>query len=79
MIIRRQLATLTKSRPTPVKKTSDATRKKYAFYDLVLRTPSHPQHPIEASLMSAKDLTKLKAHTKTRFVGNYTLDNLSPE
>ena len=29
--------------------------------------------------MSAKDLTKLKAHTKTRFVGNYTLDNLSPE
>lgn len=79
MIIRRQLATLAKSRPTPAKKTSDTTRRKYAFYDLVLRTPSHPQHPIEASLMSTKDLAKLKAHTKTTFVGNYTLDNLSAE
>lgn len=76
MIIRRQLATLTKSRPTPVKKTSDATRKKYAFYDLVLRTPSHSQHPIEASLMSAKDLTKLRAHTKTRFVGELHIRQL---
>ena len=42
---------------------------KYAFYDLVLRTPSHPQHPIEASLMSAKDLTKLKLIQRLDLLG----------
>jgi hypothetical protein len=67
-------------RPTKTKTVSNATRKKYAFYDLVLRTPTHPRHPIEASLMSASDLVKLKAHTKTRFYGNYELDTLlTPE
>ncbi|KAK6203475.1 oxidoreductase-like protein [Scheffersomyces amazonensis] len=53
--------------------------KKYSFYDLVLRTPSHPTHPIEASLMSADELKDLKKHTKTTFEGNYTLGDLTPQ
>lgn len=68
----RQLAK--SSRPTKIKQVSNSNRKKYAFYDLVLRTPSHPQHPIEANLMTNSELTKLKSHTKTRFYGNYKLD-----
>ncbi|RLV89548.1 hypothetical protein JA1_005124 [Spathaspora sp. JA1] len=53
---------------------------KYAFYDLVLRTSSHPTHPIEASLMTSQELAKLKARTKTTFEGNYYIDpKLTPE
>lgn len=40
----------------------------------MLATPTKPREPIEASLMSAKDLRKLKASTKTTFEGNYSLD-----
>lgn len=47
---------------------------KFKFYDLVLATPTHPREPIEASLMKAKDLKKLKAATKTTYEGNYSLD-----
>ncbi|KAI5955102.1 hypothetical protein KGF54_001663 [Candida jiufengensis] len=88
--LRRTLATTTTTtsssstpsrlRPTPPKKTSKSQAKKYSFYDLVLRTPSHPQHPIEASLMTTDELSKLKAHTKTRFEGNYSIDtSITPE
>lgn len=73
-IMRTFTRNITSSRPTKPKVVSNSTRKKYAFYDLVLRTASHPQHPIEANLMSSSDLTKLKSHTKTRFYGNYELD-----
>ncbi|ODV81748.1 uncharacterized protein CANTADRAFT_40480, partial [Suhomyces tanzawaensis NRRL Y-17324] len=53
---------------------------KYDYYDLVLRTPTHPAHPIEASLMTPSELTTLKKHTKTRFEGNYHIDTtLTPE
>ncbi|CAK9440987.1 uncharacterized protein LODBEIA_P48560 [Lodderomyces beijingensis] len=72
--------TSSKLRPTPPKKTSRAEQRKYEFYDLILRTPSHPVHPIEASLMSAKQLEKLKLATKTRFEGNYSIDtSMTPE
>ncbi|KAK6454858.1 oxidoreductase-like protein [Scheffersomyces xylosifermentans] len=56
-----------------------ANVKKYAFYDLVLRTPSHPTHPLESSMMSDDSLNELKKHTKTTFEGKYTLDNLTAE
>ncbi|KAI5957431.1 hypothetical protein CANMA_004435 [Candida margitis] len=76
----RHLATAAKRRPTPVRKVSKNEAKKYSFYDLVLRTPSHPRHPIEASLMNDSELKELKKHTKVRFEGNYSLDpNISPE
>ncbi|KAI5965778.1 uncharacterized protein KGF55_001141 [Candida pseudojiufengensis] len=72
--------TPSKLRPTPAKKTSKSETRKYAFYDLVLRTSSHPQHPIESNLMTNEELKKLKKHTKTRFEGNYKLDtSISPE
>ncbi|EGV61831.1 hypothetical protein PSN45_000515 [Yamadazyma tenuis] len=51
---------------------------KYKFYDLVVATPTRPQQPIEASLMKAKDLRKLRAATKVTFEGKYTLDE-SPQ
>ncbi|KAG5418979.1 hypothetical protein I9W82_003698 [Candida metapsilosis] len=76
----RHLATTTKGRPTPVRQISKEETKKYSFYDLVLRTPSHPRHPIEASLMRDSELKELKKHTKVRFEGNYSLDpNISAE
>ncbi|KAI5949228.1 hypothetical protein KGF57_004826 [Candida theae] len=76
----RHLATAAKRRPTPVRQISKAETKKYSFYDLVLRTPSHPRHPIEASLMRDSELRELKKHTKVRFEGNYSLDpNISAE
>ncbi|KAI3402741.1 hypothetical protein KGF56_004415 [Candida oxycetoniae] len=68
----RRLATAYKLRPTNT--TSKREAKRYAFYDLVLRTPSHPTHPIEASLMTTDQLQDLKRHTKTRYEGNYTID-----
>lgn len=52
---------------------------KFAFYDLVLRTPTHPKMPIEALLMKPRDLEKLRGQTKTTFEGNYSLDGLTPE
>lgn len=52
---------------------------KFAFYDLVLRTPTHPRMPIEALLMKPRELSKLKGKTKTTFEGNYALEDLSPE
>lgn len=45
----------------------------YRFYDLVRQTPGRPKQPIEAALMKAKDLKKLKSQTKTTFEGNYSL------
>lgn len=52
---------------------------KFKFYDVMLQTPTHPQ-PIEAALMSKKDLLKLRKETKTSFEGNYSIDNsLTPE
>lgn len=52
---------------------------KFAYYDLVLRTPSHPRHPLEATLMSSSDLAKLKRNTGSTYEGNYAIDNLSKE
>ena len=76
----RHLATATRRRPTPIREISKEETKKYSFYDLVLRTPSHPRHPIEALLMKDSELKELKKHTKVRFEGNYSLDpNISPE
>ncbi|KAG2735532.1 hypothetical protein G9P44_001746 [Scheffersomyces stipitis] len=60
-------------------KTRAAKTKQYAFYDLVLRTPSHPSHPIEASMMSASDYQELKKTSKTTFEGNYNLHELTRE
>lgn len=65
------------SGPSASKKANAGT--KFSFYDLVLRTPSHPREPLEVLLMTPKELTKLKGRTKTTFEGNYTLDELSPE
>ncbi|EGW35112.1 uncharacterized protein SPAPADRAFT_58265 [Spathaspora passalidarum NRRL Y-27907] len=57
-----------------------ASNHRYAFYDLILRTSSHPTHPIEASLMTSNELARLKARTKTTFEGNYYIDpSLTPE
>ncbi|CUM49231.1 uncharacterized protein AC631_01158 [Debaryomyces fabryi] len=54
--------------------------KSYAFYDLVCRTPTHPREPIEALLMTNRDLQKLKKNTRTTFEGNYAIDDsISPE
>lgn len=36
------------------------SNKSFAFYDLVCRTPTHPREPIEALLMTNRDLKKLK-------------------
>ncbi|PVH16792.1 uncharacterized protein CXQ87_004347 [Candidozyma duobushaemuli] len=52
---------------------------KFAFYDLVLRTPTHPRQPIEAVLMKPRELEMLKGKTKTTFEGNYALEDLSAE
>lgn len=54
-------------------------RDKYRFYDLVLATASHPQQPLEALLMTEKELHLLKQKTHTTFEGNYKLDMLTPE
>lgn len=52
----------------------------FDFYDLVVNTPRNPTHPIEASLMSDRDLRDLKKMTKTTYTGNYALDEtLTPE
>ncbi|KAG7665418.1 uncharacterized protein J8A68_001106 [[Candida] subhashii] len=65
-------------RPVPVRDPNAG--KKYKFYDLVMRTSSHPTHPIEASLMSTREYEALKKKTKTTFEGNYSIDNsLTPE
>lgn len=67
-------------RPTPVKQKTPQELRKYAFYDLVLRTPTHPREPMEASLMSKSDFKKLLKSTSTSFVGNYSIDEtLTPE
>lgn len=68
MVGRRWLASMTK-----------LNSNKFAYYDLVLRTPSHPTHPLEASLMTAEDLAKLKRATGSTYEGNYALDSLSKE
>lgn len=47
---------------------------RYKFYDLVLQTPTHPQQPIESSLMTDVELKTLKSTTKTTFEGNYSID-----
>lgn len=76
----RSLATASKLRPTAAKKTLTTEKRKYAYYDLVLRTPTHPTHPIESSLMTANELLNLKRHTKTRYEGNYSIDtSITPE
>ncbi|KAK6464143.1 oxidoreductase-like protein [Scheffersomyces coipomensis] len=81
--ISRRFASSTSSpikRPPRVEPNKSAAYiKRYAFYDLVLRTASHPTHPIEASLMSADELTELKKHTSTTFEGNYSVGDLSPQ
>lgn len=63
----RNLATLTKS------------FNKFAFYDLVLRTPSHPKHPLGSSFLSASDLVKLERKIGSTYEGNYESDSLSKE
>lgn len=61
-------------------KVKQEENKKYAFYDLILRTPGHPKEPLEASLMSKKDLADLKSKTSNTFEGNYSIDEtLTPE
>jgi hypothetical protein len=56
------------------------SNKSFAFYDLVCRTPTHPREPIEALLMTNRDLKKLKKNTRTTFEGNYAIDvSKSPE
>lgn len=52
---------------------------KYTFYDLVLATPSHPKQPLESSLMTSDQLRALKKTTTTRYEGNYSLSELTPE
>ncbi|SGZ52028.1 CIC11C00000000417 [Sungouiella intermedia] len=52
---------------------------KYKFYDLLLETATHPQEPIEALLMTSKELKELKKTTKTTFEGNYKLDDMTAE
>lgn len=65
------------SGPSAAKKATQGT--KFSFYDLVLRTPSHPREPLEVLLMSQKELKKLRGETKTTFEGNYSLDQQTPE
>lgn len=52
---------------------------KYKYYDLILETATHPKEPIEALLMSEKDLKQLKKETKTSFEGKYKLDEMTAE
>lgn len=54
-------------------------RSKYTFYDLVCDTPSHPQQPLEASMMTAEQLEQLKQTTSTRYEGSYSVSNLTAE
>lgn len=51
----------------------------YKFYDLLLETPSHPHEPIEALLMTDKELVELKKKTKTTSEGRFRLEDLTPE
>lgn len=59
--------------------TTTVFHNKYAFYDLVLATPKNSGQPIEALLMTKRELEKLRKRTKTTFEGNYTRDNRSAE
>ncbi|EEQ40199.1 Oxidoreductase-like protein, N-terminal family protein [Clavispora lusitaniae] len=54
-------------------------RSKYAFYDLVLETPTHPREPIEASLMKEDEKKQLKKESGATFEGAYSLDNMTAE
>ncbi|CAI5759454.1 unnamed protein product [Candida verbasci] len=74
MIIRHIRHLATRTRPVLPKQKSQNEIRRFSFYDLVLRTPSHPTHPIEAALMTKDDLNTLKQQTKTRFEGNYSID-----
>lgn len=58
---------------------SSARRRKYAFYNLVRDTPTRPQHPIEALLISVRDLKELKKTTKVTYEGAYTVSNMTAE
>lgn len=58
---------------------ASAYTNKFKFYDVMMQTATHPQ-PIEAALMSEKELRRLRKQTKTSFEGNYSIDNtLTPE
>ncbi|CAH2355042.1 UPF0651 protein, mitochondrial [[Candida] railenensis] len=55
---------------------------KYAFYDLVLATPSRPTQPIESEELMEKikkSQTKARKDGSTTFEGNYKLDKQTAE
>lgn len=59
--------------------TSRRASSKYLFYDLLLKTATHPQQPIEALLMTDKELADLKKTTKTTTEEDFNVAELTAD